>query len=329
MNKKEKQAIVLLNMGGITSDKELVMFLTNMFNDKNIITTKSDLLRRFIAKMILFFRLNKAKENYNQINNNSPILKITKKLIKKLQKKFPDAYIAPAMRYTPPFASKIVKKIKNKNINNIFLLPMYPQYSTTTVKSSLEDIIEQIEQKIPQAKITYIKRFYENKKVTKLIVDIIEETLPKNEDISEYNLIFSAHSLPKKIIENGDSYEQELEHQISLIKKELLYRSLTPCDIVLAYQSKLGPVKWLEPSLEYVIKNIPPVLIEKKKKTKKVKKAIVYPISFSIDNAETIQELSIETKKLAKERGYDKFLVCEVFNTRDKFVDILEEIINN
>jgi len=313
-------------MGGISSPKEVEIFLTNMFNDKNIITIKNDFLRSLIAKIILFFRAKKAKQNYNQINNNSPILKTTKKLIKKLQKRFPNTYITLAMRYTPPFAQEAVRKISKRNIKNIFLLPMYPQYSTTTVKSSIEDITSQIEQYMPESKITYIKRFYNNPKVINLIVDSIEQTLPKKDNINKYNLIFSAHSLPKKIIENGDSYKEEIEHQVALIKKELSKRKLFLQDIVLAYQSKLGPVEWLEPSLEYVIRNMPPTVT---KSGKKMKKVIIYPISFTIDNAETIQELSIEMRDIAKKLNYDKFLVCKAFNARNKFVDILEDIIKN
>jgi ferrochelatase len=324
MKKQYKKALILLNMGGISSKDEIKVFLHNMFNDKNIITTKSDTLRAFIAKIIIFFRLKTAMENYGKIQNNSPLLKITNKLIKKLSKQLKNTYITCSMAYTPPFSSDIIGQLKQLNLKEVFLFPMYPQYSSTTTKSSLEDMSLQIQNHLPNVKITYINRFYTNKNLIKMTVDEIISKVKNKEKIKDYNIIFSAHSLPISIIKNGDSYEREINHHIKLIKQEFAKRDIKPHSFILAYQSKLGPVQWLYPSLEHIIKNMPPI----KKKLKEIKKAIVYPISFSIDNAETIYELSIEMKDLAiKDNNFDKFKVCRCFNDKNEFVNIIKDII--
>ena len=324
--KNYKKAIVLLNMGGVSKKDELDIFLTNMFNDKNIITVQSDTLRSFIASMIVRFRTKEASENYETINNASPILELTKTLVKKLQKKFSkedDTLVTFAMRYTPPYSDSIIKQLQKYKIKEVFLLPLYPQYSTTTVKSSLEDIMPLLDVSLPMAKVSYIKRFYQNKDFIQLIANTIASEVPNKDKIKNYSLIFSAHSLPQKIINRGDTYEIELNAQITLIQKELKKQGLIPREIILAYQSKLGPIKWLGPSLEHTIKNL---VGYKNKKGQEIKKAIIYPISFAIDNAETTFELSIEAKELATNNGFKEFRVCPSPNDSDEFVKLLYKV---
>ena len=206
MNKK---VIVLLNMGGIYCSKQVEMFLHNMFNDENILTTKNTMLRRFIAFMIVFFRKDEASDNYEQISYNTPILKYTNILAKKLEAKT-NTKVLITMRYTPPFSKKALRYIKKNNIRDVFLLPLYPQYSTTTTKSSIEEFVSSARADNLDLKISSIDRFYKLDSFIDLVVqEIIKTKDNANLADSQSNLIFSAHSLPKKIIENGDSYERE------------------------------------------------------------------------------------------------------------------------
>lgn len=187
--KEYKKALVLLNMGGPRTKNELKMFLTNMFNDKNILTVKSSLLRRMIAFFIVKSRLDSAWQNYEEIGGFSPINKITESLVEKLNNKFEDIYVTQAMRYTPPFATTCVEELKQKGIKEVILLPLYPQYSTTTTKSSLEDFIEASKEEF---KIEVIEPFYKNEKFNETI---IKELISNVQNTNEYNLIFSAHGL--------------------------------------------------------------------------------------------------------------------------------------
>jgi ferrochelatase len=311
-------------MGGISNKKEVKTFLINMFNDKNIITVRYDWLRMIIAQIIVFFRLNEACKNYEQINFNSPLLKITKslrkRLEKRLEKKSPYYIVTFAMRYTYPLFQDVIKNLKKYNIEEVILLPLYPQYSTTTTKSSLDDAFLYIDKELPFAKVTFIKRFYNNKNYIKYIVNNIISSIPKDADISSYNIIFSAHSLPESIILNGDSYEKEIQHNVHLLTEEFKRINKRPKDIIIAYQSKLGPVKWLSPSLEDVLQNIPSDIHNEKR-------AIIYPISFIIDNAEITYELNIMMRDFAHENNFDEYIVCKVPNNSKTFVKILTNII--
>jgi len=133
-------------MGGPNNLQEVEVFLKNMFADKNILTMKSKLLRKFIGGMIVFSRTESAQEVYKKLGGKSPIVGHTKKLVKKLQDRVSDDVLVDfAMRYTPPFANEVIKRLDEENIKNIYLIPLYPQYSTTTTKSSLEDFREAYE----------------------------------------------------------------------------------------------------------------------------------------------------------------------------------------
>ena len=310
------KAVILLNMGAPNNLGEVELFLKNMFNDENIITVKNKLLRKFIAFMIVTSRKKVAIENYKQIGGKSPLLENTAKLVKKLQEKDNSTLITFAMRYTPPFSKDVIDRLKQKDIKEIFLLPLYPQYSTTTTKSSIEEFIKEANKASFKAKITFIKRFYKEKEFNEAIVSQIEKE-SKELNISKTDLIFSAHSLPKKIIQRGDSYQKEVEEHMQILSNMLEKKGIRFNNIHLAYQSKLGPVKWIGPSLEEKLETI------------SNKNVLIYPISFLLDNSETIQELHIEYADFAKKLGFESYKVCKCLNDDDKFIDFLHNYYTN
>ncbi len=308
MQKKDK-ALVLLNMGGARSKDELKMFLTNMFNDKNILTLKSDLIRKMIAYFIVTKRLDSAWENYKHIGNASPINPLTEKLVQKCNEKIEDYKVYQAMRYTPPFASEVIEEIKKDGITNILLLPLYPQFSTTTTKSSVQDFIDYVPY---DYKLEYIEEFYKNQKFNECILN---EIISNVEDAREYNLIFSAHGLPQKIVDKGDPYEEQMNEHVEILKNMLEEKGVNFKSINLAYQSKVGPMKWLEPSLEDMLKNF------------KEQKVIIYPIAFIVDNSETDFELDIEYREVAHQLGIKEYKVCRCVNDSDNFIEAIKDII--
>ncbi|MDA7848033.1 ferrochelatase [Sulfurospirillum sp.] len=309
-----KKALVLLNMGGPNNLDEVEVFLKNMFNDKNIITVKSDLLRSFISFMIVTSRKKEARSNYAKLGGKSPIVGYTKQLIEKLQNEFKDTYVTFAMRYTPPFAKDAVEELKQKGITEVTILPLYPQYSTTTTKSSLEDFEEALESL--HVKTLHVDRFYENRLYNELIIEKIEDKLV-NKKAEDFELIFSAHSLPQKIVDNGDPYQKEILSHVEILKDILKEKNIVFKNIHVAYQSKLGPVKWLDPSLEDKLKSLT------------CKKVIISPLSFTIDNSETEFELSIEYKEVADELGFEEYLVAKCPNDSDKFVKAISQIVTD
>lgn len=308
---EQNKALVLLNMGAARSKEELHTFLINMFNDKNILTMKSDFIRAKLASFITNSRIDEAWENYEEIGGKSPLHEITDSLIEKLQKKLPNIFVTQAMRYTDPFTSSTIEEIKTKNIKDVILLPLYPQYSTTTTKSSVEEF-EKLAQN--QFNITTIDPFYNNQKLNNIISDEIIEKINGQND---FNLIFSAHGLPQKVVDNGDPYQIQIQEHVENIKKELQKKSAKFKSISLAYQSKVGPMQWLEPSLEDAIS------------TFKEQKVLIYPISFMIENSETDFELSIEYEEIAQKLKVKEYLVCSCPNDKETTVDCLVNLVKD
>lgn len=301
-------------MGGPNNLDEVKVFLSNMFNDKNIITVKSSLLRSFIAFMITTLRTKTAQSNYAKIGGKSPIVGYTQKLVAKLQAALPSLHISFIMRYTPPFSHEIIEELKRKGIGEVILLPLYPHYSTTTTKSSLEDFEETAIALNFYPKIRIIERFYEDSNYNKLIIQKIIEALGNN-DAKEMDLIFSAHSLPQKIVDKGDSYQKEIGLHVNLLKRMLEVKNIRFKNTHIAYQSKLGPVKWLEPSLEEKLKSL------------ENKNVLIVPLSFTIDNSETEFELCIEYKEVADTLGFKHYSVARCPNDDEAFVTCLKELI--
>ncbi|AOO65835.1 ferrochelatase [Sulfurospirillum halorespirans] len=310
-----KKALVLLNMGGPNNLDEVKVFLSNMFNDANIITIKSALLRRFIAFMITSTRTKKAQANYAKLGGKSPLVGYTKQLVAKLQSALPALHVTFAMRYTPPFCDALIEELKAKGIEEVIVLPLYPHYSTTTTKSSVEDFMKVAKALGFQARIRVIDRFFENESYNRLLVQKIKEALGEN-DPTKMELIFSAHSLPQKIIANGDPYEREISLHVKLVEQLLHEEGVQFKAVHLAYQSKLGPVKWLEPSME------------EKLSTLENKNALIVPISFTIDNSETEFELSQEYAELAHRLGFERYIVAKCPNDDEAFVECIKGLID-
>ena len=310
-----KKALVLLNMGGARSKDELKMFLTNMFNDKNILTIKSNFLRKIVAFFITNRRVDDAWKNYELIGNSSPINPLTEKLVEKCNHKIDDYKTYQVMRYTPPFAKDVIADILKDGIGEIVLLPLYPQYSTTTTKSSIEDFIDFLPYSFGQ-NIRYIESFYKNDAFNSLIIKELEKNFENKDEYKEFNLIFSAHGLPQKIVDNGDPYEKQMIEHVEILSKKLEEKNIDFKSINLAYQSKVGPMKWLEPSLEDKLNSF------------KDEKVIIYPLSFIIDNSETDFELDIEYRHIANNLGIKEYKVCKCVNDSEEFVEAIKDICN-
>ncbi len=297
------KAIVLLNMGGPRNLDEVEVFLKNMFLDKYIIPAPI-LIRKFVSWYITKNRKEESKSNYKLLGGKSPIVAYTESLVEKLSEKY-DTY--QIMRYTPPFASEVVPKLTH--YDEIIAVPLYPHYSQTTTKSSVEDLMNEAKKYDLESKIKVIEPYFESEKYNKLIIDRIKETL-KNDKAEEFELIFSAHGLPKKIIEKGDVYQSHIEKNVEILKKMLQKENLNFKNVHLAYQSRLGPMEWIRPYLDDKLKVVD-------------KKVIIYPIAFTIDNSETEFELDIEYREIAENLGIEDYRVAKCLNDSDEFVEFL------
>lgn len=300
-------------MGGPSNIFEVETFLKNMFYDEHILRIKSNVLRKLIGSFIVNRRLSEAQENYKAIGGKSPITPITFSLTEKLNRLDPEVFYTYAMRYTPPYAQTVAQYLKQEGFQEVTLLSLYPQYSTTTTLSSITDF-KQACQKIdffPEFRV--IDRFYHHPLFLECIKEKIQETLPQ--DSKDYILILSAHSLPQSIIDAGDPYQKECEENAQLLKDFLAKHQMHFKDVLLTYQSKLGPIKWISPYTRETIKKLAN------------QKVIIYPIAFSIDNSETHFELAIDLKREANQIGVESFLVCPCPNDSDVFAELILDLV--
>lgn len=215
-----------------------------------------------------------------------------------------------AMNYTPPFAEDVFKKYAD--FDEIILMPLYPHFSKTTVQSSLcsaEAALKRLG--IKNYKIVDI--FYDSAAYNEILLNLIAGCVAKfsADEISQISLIFSAHSLPVKMVAAGDPYKAQVEAHVEILKDLLAARGIKFKEIILAYQSRLGPVKWLEPNVADVLRDL------------QSKKALIFPIAFCVDNSETDFELDIFYRAQARELGYEYYEVCKCPNSREDFAKFI------
>ncbi|EKV55967.1 ferrochelatase [Brachyspira hampsonii 30446] len=316
MNNDKKETVILFNMGGANSIKDVDTFLINMFNDYHILNIKNSFMRSIIAKKIV----NRIKPNvikhYEAIGGKSPINEYTEKLVNKLNELDSSKDYKYAMNYSSPLSYDVLKELKHNNVTEITLLSMYPQYSEVTVKSSLESIYKAMKKLKYNPKINIIDRYYDNEYYNNAIVELIKKSMI-GKDINEYILIFSAHSIPKMYIDKGDPYRYECNCNAEILKEKLYKEGLHFKDIVLSYQSKIGKLEWLSPATIDTIKKY------------SGEKLIIYPLAFTIDNSETIYEIDIEYRKDAINKYNIKdFILCPCLNDSTYFAKMIIELSN-
>lgn len=215
-----------------------------------------------------------------------------------------------AMNYTPPFAEDVFKKYAD--FDEIILMPLYPHFSKTTVQSSLCSA-EAALKRLGIKNYRIIDIFYYSAAYNEILLNLITGYVAKfsADEISQISLIFSAHSLPLKIIAAGDPYEAQINAHMQILKDLLTTREIKFKEIILAYQSRLGPVKWLEPNVADVLRDL------------QSKKALIFPIAFCVDNSETNFELDIFYRQLARELNYEYYEVCKCPNSHEDFAKFI------
>ena len=315
-SKAYKKAIVLLNMRWPNSLFEVKTFLKNMFNDPYILPIKSDFLRAMVGSFIVNKRLEEAQSNYQKIGGKSPLVGHTFALCQALSQMESQTYFTYAMRYTPPFADNVVQDLKGRGIQEIVLFSMYPHFSYTTTASSVQDFLSALKRYNFAPKVQVIERYYMQDSYNRVILNRILEAL-NGEDSKEFHLIFSAHSLPQKNIKRGDPYQKEILENVEILKTMLKAQNMEFASIKVAYQSKIGPIKWLEPNLQDCLPKY------------KGKKLLIYPIAFTIDNSETDFELSIQYRALAQNIGIKDYRVAKCLNATPSFARCILEILNS
>ncbi len=313
-----KKAIVLFNLGGPDSLENVEPFLFNLFNDPAILNLPK-LIRYPLAKLISKKRAPIARKIYQEIGGSSPILKLTIDQANSLENSLnakqnnTEYKTFVVMRCWHPRASQTIQEVKKFNPNETILLPLYPQYSTATSGSSLLEWKEIASKNNLNIITKTICCYPEDKKFIKAHSKLIME---KIKDLNNFKLIFSAHGLPEKNIKKGDPYQWQTEQTVKKIMDEI---KNVNADYILSYQSRVGPLKWIGPSTEEVI-------VENSKLKKHL---VIVPIAFVSEHSETLVELDIEYKKLARNNGCTNYTRIEALGVNENFIDGLSDLILN
>lgn len=315
---KRKIAIVLLNLGGPSSLRKVKQFLFNLFYDKAIINLPNP-IRFIFAKLISVIREKKSQHLYSLIGGKSPILQETElqrlAIIAKLKQILNEDFdIFITMRYSSPGSKEVVKSIMKYNPSEIILLPLYPQFSTATTKSSVEDIMSSLaKNKLTHIPVKTICCYPTDSEFIAAHSSIIKQSIENLKNKEKYRILFSAHSLPEKIIKSGDPYQWQVE---KTVEKILFQVKIDDLDYKIVYQSKIGPVKWLGPSTEDEIE----------KAGKENKSLIIVPIAFVSEHVETLVELDIEYINIANKYGIE-YVRVPALGVNKLFIDSLTKMI--
>jgi ferrochelatase len=311
---KKKIAVVLFNLGGPDQLSSVKPFLFNLFNDPAIIGAPS-VIRYFLAKLISKRREKTAQEIYSFMGGKSPILEQTINQAETLEKKLKgeeNIYkIFISMRYWQPFVNETIKEVINWGPQEVILLPLYPQFSTTTSGSSLvswRDAALKNKYQIP-TKIICCYPTEEN------FILAHTKSIKNNKDQKQnIKLLFSAHGLPEKIINKGDPYQNQVEKTVNKIIENINEKEIT---YTICYQSKVGPLKWIGPSTENEI-----IKAARDKKT-----IVLIPIAFVSEHSETLVELDIEYKEIAEINGCKRYYRVPALGINKDFINSLYDLI--
>ncbi|MGE5681663.1 MAG: ferrochelatase [Bacillota bacterium] len=309
-------AVVLFNLGGPDSLEAVQPFLANLFSDRDIFKLPfQDFMANFIARK----RAPKVIEEYKLIGGKSPIgywTEIQRKMLEERLRRFnPDIDVYTAMRYWHPLTKAVAEDVQKRNYQRIVLLPLYPHYSVSTTGSSFNEWKR--EYKGDQSKLLYINEYSTNATYVRAINQRIDEALLKfpEQVRSQVQLVFSAHGTPVSYVKKGDPYSKQIKQTVShIMKLRGNSHEYHEC-----YQSKVGPVKWLEPATDKMIEELA---------SKGKKHLLLIPISFVSDHVETLFELGIEYKHVADKVGIENYIVMTGLNDSPLFADALSEVVN-
>lgn len=315
--------VLLLNLGGPEQLEDVRPFLYNLFSDPEILRLPIQGLQKAFAWFISTMRASTSQENYRRIGGGSPLRRITEAQAKALQadlkKKGRDAKIYIGMRYWHPFTDDAIANIKKDGIEELIILPLYPQFSISTSGSSFR-LLEKLWQSDPDLqhiKYSVIPSWYDHPGYISAMADLLDQELDQFENPDDVTVFFSAHGVPKSYVEEaGDPYQKEIEGSTRLIMEKLQ----RPNPSILAYQSRVGPKEWLQPYTDEVIVEIA---------QKGVKRMVVVPISFISEHIETLQEIDMEYRELALEAGIEEFRRVPAPNIEPTFIDALSNLVLN
>jgi ferrochelatase len=313
---ERKTAIVLFNLGGPDSPEAVQPFLFNLFNDPAIIGLPNP-FRLLLARLISKKRAPKATGIYNEMGGKSPILENTQAQADALEKTLSahgKVKVFIAMRYWHPMADDVARAVKDYAPDHMILLPLYPQFSTTTTGSSFKDWARAAKQVgLNHTTTSQVCCYPTQSQFIEAQAQLIRTYYTEAAQHGAPRILFSAHGLPEKIIKRGDPYQMQVERTTQAILKTL---DIAGVDYVNCYQSRVGPLKWIGPSTEE----------ELQRAGAEKKPVVLVPIAFVSEHSETLVELDIEYAELAHKSGTDRYYRVPTVSVQAHFIAALADI---
>ncbi len=314
--------VLLFNLGGPETLEDVRPFLYNLFSDPDIIRIRNGLLRKTIAWLISTARQGKSRALYRQIGGGSPLRRITEEQASALQAKLSErghnCRVYVGMRCWKPSIDEAVARIAADRIQRLVALPLFPQFSVTTSGSCLNYFRALVDREGPaqRMEVRTVESWFEEPMYLSAMADLIREAQARfsHKDPAGIHLLYSAHSIPARYVEEGDPYLEQTGRTVEKINERL--GGLFPS--TLAFQSKVGPVRWLGPSTEDVLMKLG---------QEGSRNVLVIPISFVSDHIETLQEIDIRYREWAAQAGIQEFHRAASLNVHPKFIEALANIV--
>lgn len=317
--RKPKIAIVLFNLGGPDRPEAIKPFLLNLFRDPAILRVPF-FVRPLLARIIARARVKPATENYAILGGKSPLLQLTVAQGEALEAALPelDAKCFVAMRYWHPFSEQTAREVLAWDPDEVVLLPLYPQYSTTTTGSSLTAWREAASKVGLMKQVTSVCCYHADPTYVAAMAALVRTTYEAartelGED-ARLRVLFSAHGLPEVIVTNGDPYQHQIEQTVAAVIAQLAIDGL---DSAICYQSRATPQKWIGPSTEEELERAA---------HDKIAVAVV-PIAFVSEHSETLVELDVEYRELAHKLGVPAYYRVPAANSDPAFIAALAGLV--
>ncbi len=310
-----RYAVVLLNLGGPDSLDAVEPFLRNLLSDHDIF--KIPFGQKFFANRIAKQRAPGVSARYRQIGGKSPINEWTTLQGRKLEEMFrqddTDVKVYIGMRYWHPAIRDVAVAMSAAEVEKIVLLPLYPQYSITTTGSSFKEWQRSYTGSIDR--LVYVDHYCDHEKYIAAINQRIDEAVlrfpePVRNDIQ---IVFSAHGTPQRLEKQGDPYSRHIRRTVAAV----MARRGGDLPYHLCFQSRIGPMKWLGPSIQKTLSSLA---------SQGKRQVLVVPISFVCDHIETLFELGMEYREIAAHAGIEHYVVMEGLNDSDLFVSALKDV---
>ncbi len=312
-------AVILFNLGGPDNLDAVKPFLRNLFNDPAIIAAPR-LIRRLLSWCIATRRARHAKAIYSKIGGSSPIRLQTEKQARALEVALEDlgeVKVFPCMRYWYPLSDQAVKLVADFAPDEIVLLPLYPQFSTTTTGSSIADWRRAAKEAGLTAAARTVCCYAQDEGFIAAQVALILPRLQAARAVGPTTLLLSAHGLPKKIIARGDPYQWQVEQTCEAVIAGLEAHGMEDFDWQVCYQSRVGPLEWIGPATGDEIARA----------GADGRAVVLAPIAFVSEHSETLVELDMDYRDLARDAGVTHYDRVPTVGTKDRFINGLADIV--